>query len=63
MTIRHLSAALILLLTATGVTSVPTPMPRAPGHPARRFVQERHLQGFAKPLVSEGHFVLVRVRA
>jgi hypothetical protein len=58
---RVLTIALLVLivpLLARGDT--PRPRPLVAGEVLRgRFVQERHLRGFAAPLRSEGHFVVV----
>ena len=58
MTFGRIPAALLALLLLVGAADA-DPAAIRPGDIVRgQFVQERHLQGFSKPLISEGWFVL-----
>ncbi len=58
MTVSRIAAALAALLLLAGAANA-DPAIVGPGDIVRgQFVQERHLQGFSKPLISEGRFVL-----
>jgi len=57
-TFGRIPAALLALLLLVGAADA-DPAAIRPGDIVRgQFVQERHLQGFSKPLLSEGRFVL-----
>ncbi|MBE0531781.1 MAG: outer membrane lipoprotein carrier protein LolA [Rhodospirillales bacterium] len=58
MTFHRPLAGLVALFLLIGAANA-DPTTIQPGDIVRgRFVQERHLQGFSKPLISEGRFVL-----
>lgn len=58
MTFGRIPAALLALFLLAGAADA-DPAAIRPGDIVRgQFVQERHLQGFSKPLISEGRFVL-----
>ena len=58
MTFGRIPAALLALFLLAGAADA-DPAAIRPGDIVRgQFVQERHLQGFSKPLLSEGRFVL-----
>lgn len=59
MTFGRIPAALLALFLFVGAAANADPAAVGPGDIVRgQFVQERHLQGFSKPLISEGRFVL-----
>lgn len=59
MTFGWIPAALAALFLLAGAAANADPAAVGPGDILRgQFVQERHLQGFSKPLISEGRFVL-----